>query len=325
MYVLVKTKPGRKTSLTKHIKKIKDVKDVEIILGKNELLAKLNPFFDKNKNQLKQIKTKFNKLKTKGVVDFQLFQIQEDRNSFVDNNRFIKHYFFDIDGTLTKKNSPGFVHYAVNEIFTEMKKLEVSVHFATGRSMRIVKNLIKKYPVQPEAIAENGGIIIGFGEDNYELLGHREQPVEFVNYLRTQNYNVHRDTNQMGHLTEMILVKDSVSRKKIEKAKENAKKELGIDVNILASQNSYHITEKGIDKGSALNELCNKLQLGSYDEIISVGDSELDVPMFEASHKSYLLGNATPEAKKLAPKTTKKLRGKYIDAIRKIYSDLAKF
>ncbi len=96
-------------------------------------------------------------------------------------------------------------------------------------------------------------------------------------------------------------------------------------ISILKSQNAYHITQQGIDKRSALTDLSNRLKLGSYDEIVLVGDSELDIPRFKKSHKGYLMGNATAKAKKIKPKNTKILRGKYIQCLRLIYQDLASF
>ena len=58
----------------------------------------------------------------------------------------------------------------------------------------------------------------------------------------------------------------------------------------------------------------------NYEEVISVGDSELDIPMFEESDRSYLLGNATDLAKRNAPESTVRLEGEYVDGIRQVYS-----
>lgn len=325
MYVFVQTSPGKKISLLKKIRTIKDVVSVEPVIGENELLVKLEPFFEKNTQKIKQIKTKFYKLKKFGLSDVGLLQIQENEKNFADNNRFIKHYFFDIDSTLTS-GPPGFVHHEVREIFQNMRDLEVMIYFSTGRSMDDVVRLMNNYPVMQQAIVENGSILIGYGKHNYDELGDRKNPVLFVKFLKDNNYAPKVDTSQMGRITEMVLQKKpSLSLKKIEKARQIAKKQKGIDISILGSQNSFHITQRGINKGSALNELANRLKLGSYDEIISVGDSELDIPMFKESHRGYLMGNATTGARKLKPENTVQLRGSYIEGIQQIYRDMAKF
>lgn len=322
MYILVSTKKGKKQSVATCIKKLKNVKTVEIILDKDELLINLEPFFAKNKTILRNLTKQFSKIK--GVTEVNLLQVQEDNTQFEKNARFIKHYFFDIDSTLTS-GAPGFIHYEVNEIFEKMKNLGVRIYFVTGRAMDDVIKLMKKYPVRNQAIAENGGIIIGFGDGGYEEIGNRTPPVEFIDYLRGKNYNPQEDTEQMGRLTEMVLFRNSISQNSIKTSRIQAKKK-GIKVTILESQNSYHITKEGIDKGEALNYLCNKLNIGSkHDEIVSVGDSGLDVPMFKKSHRSFLMGNATKDARKNAPKRTIRLKGKYINGIRQIYEDLSKF
>ncbi len=219
----------------------------------------------------------------------------------------------------------GFIHHEVREIFQHMKDLEIRIYFSTGRAMDDVQQLINNYPVRLQAIVENGGILMGYGKKGYDDIGDRTDPVKFVHFLKKKGHVVNEDTNQMGRTTEMVLFNNTIPRKTIDKEQKLAASKENIHVSILESQNSYHITGKGIHKGFALTELANRLKLGSYDEIISVGDSELDVKMFIESRKSYLMGNATKGAKKLAPKTTIKLKGKYIDGIRQIYRDIAFF
>ena len=306
------------------VKEFEDVVSVESILGQNELLVKLEPFFAADVQKIKKLRSRFTKLKKHGLSKIDIVQIQENEDNFVDNNRFIKHYFFDIDSTLTI-GSPGHIENEIREIFQNMKDLEVRVYFSTGHSMEDVYQLMRNFPVRPQAIVENGGILIGYTDKGYDDVGDRTQPVRFVKFLMDNGYDVQEDINQMGRVTEMVLDKTSVlPRTEINRAQKTAAKQ-GIKVSILESQNSYHITQQGFNKGSALTDLSNRLKLGSYDEIISVGDSELDIPMFIKSHKGYLMGNATHGAKKNKPKNTKILKGKYIECIRNIYQDLAYF
>ena len=240
-------------------------------------MVKLEPFFAADTQKIKKLQRSFNQLKKYGISKIDVIPIQENKDNFVDNNRFIKHYFFDIDSTLTS-GTPGHIEMQVHEIFQNMKDLEVRIYFSTGRSMEDVQKLINDYPVRPQAIAENGGIIIGYCDKSYDDVGDRRHPVRFVKFLKDNGYEILEDTNQMGRITEMVLEKTpNLPRTTINKAQKSAAIK-GIKISILESQNAYHITQQGIDKGSALTDLSNRLKLGSYDEIVSVGDSELDIP-----------------------------------------------
>lgn len=224
-----------------------------------------------------------------------------------------KHCFFDVDSTLTK-GAPGYIAREVRTIFKNMKEQGIRVYFSTGRSMNDVNTLMSQYEVQDCAIAENGGLLIGFGKDGYTLMGSSDEPKKMFALLKQDGAK--EDVAQMGRITEVVVDKSSISRKLVEAVKEKNH----IKVSILESKNSIHITAEGINKGSTMRELCNKLRLNlDYEEVISVGDSELDIPMFEESDRSYLLGNATVLARRNAPESTVRLTGTYVDGIRQVY------
>ena len=58
--------------------------------------------------------------------------------------------------------------------------------------------------------------------------------------------------------------------------------ENNLDVELSDSQYAYHINSPGIDKGTGFGEIMKKLSLSS-DDVISIGDSATDVPLFKMS------------------------------------------
>jgi hydroxymethylpyrimidine pyrophosphatase-like HAD family hydrolase len=63
------------------------------------------------------------------------------------------------------------------------------------------------------------------------------------------------------------------------------------------------ITAPGIDKGSALMALCRHMGIDPR-EAAAIGDSEVDIPMFEAAGRSVAMADGTEEAKAAATELT---------------------
>ena len=79
--------------------------------------------------------------------------------------------------------------------------------------------------------------------------------------------------------------------------------ENNIDVELSDSQYAYHINSSGIDKGTGFAKIMNKLSL-SRDDIIAIGDSATDVPLFKVAKTSIALGNASEDVKSEATMIT---------------------
>ncbi|MCE7927754.1 MAG: HAD family phosphatase [Chloroflexi bacterium CFX7] len=63
------------------------------------------------------------------------------------------------------------------------------------------------------------------------------------------------------------------------------------------------VTAAGIDKGTALVALCGALGLDP-EEAVAFGDSEVDIPMFEAAGLAVAMGNATAPVRAAAAMVT---------------------
>ena len=233
------------------------------------------------------------------------------KESLATNNcRFI----FDIDSTITR-GDPGTIHPSIPEIFQKMEDKGIWVYIATGRSLHDLTKILKEIPVQKSSIAENGGIILGFGEEGYLEFGKKDEPNKILTYLK-KKYKVKEDMKQGERITEVIFLQKDVPLEMITEAQKATK----ASVSVHASKESHHISKKGIDKGSAILELGKRLKWGNSFKI-SVGDSQLDVPMFEASDYSYAPKNGDSYAKESCSEV---LDGTYEKAIEKLYDLIEK-
>lgn len=66
---------------------------------------------------------------------------------------------------------------------------------------------------------------------------------------------------------------------------------------------SIDVTARGVDKGSGIREVCLRNGI-KREEILAIGDSYNDLPMFEASGFSVAMGNAVRELKERADTVT---------------------
>ena len=78
--------------------------------------------------------------------------------------------------------------------------------------------------------------------------------------------------------------------------------ENNLDVELSDSQYAYHINSAGIDKGRGFSEIMKKLSI-LRDDVIAIGDSATDIPLFKVAKTSIALGNASDEVKSEATMT----------------------
>ena len=95
-------------------------------------------------------------------------------------------------------------------------------------------------------------------------------------------------------LTEVVLQRtfDIESEKKI--VLEN-----NLNVGLSDSGYAFHINSRGINKGSGFEEIMKMLSITKND-VIAIGDSETDVPLFKVAKTSVALGNSSEYVKSQA-------------------------
>ncbi len=97
----------------------------------------------------------------------------------------------------------------------------------------------------------------------------------------------------------------------------------GINVKLSDSMYAYHINSKNVNKGRGFAEVMKKLSI-TKDDVIAIGDSETDLPLFQQASLSIALGNSSDFVKSQATMSVKGNAGDgVIEALQKIAPDLS--
>jgi len=209
---------------------------------------------------------------------------------------FVKRRTFavDIDGTITE-NGGGRIHLDSLEALRRLTDMGHNVIYVTGRSS-VEAFLLAVYGGTTKiAVGENGGCVT-FDSDEHTLLGNLEECNNAFQVIENGIDNV-KKKHVFPRMTEVVLERTfdlELARKIIS--------ENNIDVELSDSQYAYHINSSGIDKGTGFSKIMNKLSI-LRDDVIAIGDSATDVPLFRVAKTSVALGNASEQVKSEATMT----------------------
>ena len=81
-----------------------------------------------------------------------------------------------------------------------------------------------------------------------------------------------------------------------------------LNVVLTDSGYAYHINSKGVNKGSGFLEVIKMLDV-DLNDVIAIGDSETDIPLFKIVENSIAVSNSTENLKKVAKIVTTKKSG----------------
>lgn len=199
-----------------------------------------------------------------------------------------KTFAVDIDGTITE-NGGGRIHLDALNSLRHIRRLGHNVIFVSGRSS-VEGYLLAVYGgLNTVAVGENGGCITQ-GANDHILLGDKTKCVEAFSIIRSKITNV-VEKPVFPRMTEVVLQRtfDINDAKKI--VSEN-----NLGVVLSDSQYAIHINSSGIDKSVGFKEVMRRLDVTS-DDVICIGDSETDIPLFKAAKFSIAVGNASDEVK----------------------------
>jgi phosphoglycolate phosphatase (TIGR01487 family) len=170
-----------------------------------------------------------------------------------------------------------------------------NVIYVTGRSS-VEAFLLAVYGGTTKiAVGENGGCVT-FDSDEHTLLGNLEECNNAFQIIENSIDNV-KKKHVFPRMTEVVLERTfdlDLARKIIS--------ENNVDVELSDSQYAYHINSSGIDKGSGFSKIMNKLSI-LRDDVIAIGDSATDVPLFRVAKTSVALGNASEQVRSEATMT----------------------
>lgn len=227
-----------------------------------------------------------------------------------------KIFAVDIDGTITE-NGGGRIHLDALDALRHMIRLGHKVIFVSGRSSVEGYVLSVFGGMTRMAVGENGGAIT-FGPSDHKLLGNKDECMKAFEFLKSKIPEA-REKPVFPRMTEVVLERtfDLDLAKKIIA-------DSNMPVELSDSQYAFHINSKGIDKGRGFSEVLTMIS-ASPKNVIAIGDSETDVPLFKMSGLSIALGNALENVKSQASMTVSGKAGDgVIEALEYVAVKLAK-
>jgi hypothetical protein len=221
----------------------------------------------------------------------------------------------DIDGTITE-NGGGRIHLDALDALRHLTNMGHNVIFVTGRSS-VEGFLLSVFGGTTKiAVGENGGCIT-FDTNEHVLLGNIEECKNAFQVIKNNIENV-KEKPVFPRMTEVVLERtfDLNTARKI--LSEN-----NLNVELSDSQYAFHINSPGIDKGTGFSKIMKKLNI-LRDDVIAIGDSETDIPLFKVAKTSIALGNASEHVKSEATMTVSANAGEgVIEALDKLAPKLS--
>ena len=195
-----------------------------------------------------------------------------------------KTFAVDIDGTITE-NGVGRINLDALSALRYLKKIGHNVIFVSGRSSVEAYLLSIFGGTTHVAVGENGGCITS-GPNDHKLLGNKDECFQAFELLKSNIDNVN-EKPVFPRMTEVVLERTF----DIESANNFVKKN-NLPVILSDSQYAFHINSKGIDKARGFKEVMKMLSI-TQDDVIAIGDSDTDIPLFKIAKTSIALGNSS--------------------------------
>jgi len=213
-----------------------------------------------------------------------------------------KTFAIDIDGTITL-NGMGTIHL---EALTRLRSLKDDGHnvvLVTGRSS--VEGYILSIfgGLTHLAVGENGGCITFGDKIQHKLLGNKGECIHALATIQSRLDIEIKEKPVFPRMTEVVLERTF----EIDKAQKIIDIE-NLNVVLTDSGYAYHINSKSVNKGSGFLEAIKILDV-DLEDVIAIGDSETDVPLFKIVKNSIAVSNSTENLKKIAKIVTTKKSG----------------
>ncbi|RNJ77042.1 MAG: phosphoglycolate phosphatase [Nitrosopumilus sp. D6] len=192
----------------------------------------------------------------------------------------------DIDGTITE-NGGGRIHLGALGALRRLVLMGHDVIFVTGRSSVEGFLLAVFGGMTPVSVGENGGCIT-LGNTEHVLLGDIA-PCRAALEILCDSVDGVCEKPVFPRMTEVVLERtfDIIAARKALS---------GTGVNLSDSGYACHINSSGVDKGSGFSDLMQRRSI-SADDVIAIGDSATDVPLFRVAGTSVALGNASEQVR----------------------------
>lgn len=210
----------------------------------------------------------------------------------------MKHFAIDIDGCITNGKGNFASAQQLYLIQEYIQSNNLSAFLCTGRSAPYVEAIAQMLHINQWCICENGAYLYQpiTDEIRYNPLIQSEtlQALnQFKELLNTDEYK----SLCKPEVGKEICISLNPIKGSIEELYENLLEK--IDTTLLYMNHSttaVDITPKGVDKGSALNFLCETEKF-ELSEIVSIGDSSGDLPFMKISGFKACPQNASQSVK----------------------------
>ncbi len=215
----------------------------------------------------------------------------------------------DVDGTLTDENY--LIDLKAIEAIRALERNNVKVLLSTGNAVPYAMCLGRYIGTSGPVIAENGGVI--YYEEKLHLLADRGKAEKALKALKGffGDRVVESITNQF-RLADLVILRTL-------DVNELRKTLKGFPVKVYDSKFAIHVIDREIDKGKALVKALNLMGV-KRSEVAVIGDSELDLSMFQVSSFSVALKNSPEKLKRKANYVTKKkYGGGFVEAVKRIF------
>ena len=213
-----------------------------------------------------------------------------------------KTFAIDIDGTITL-NGMGTINLEALSRLRSLKNEGHNVIPVTGRSS-VEGYLLSIFGgLTHLAVGENGGCITYGDKIQHKLLGNKGECIHALATIQSRLDIEIKEKLVMPRMTEVVLERTF----EIDKAQKIIDIE-NLNVVLTDSGYAYHINSKGVNKGSGFLEAIKMLDV-DLNDVIAIGDSETDIPLFKIVENSIAVSNSSENLKKIAKIVTTKKSG----------------
>jgi phosphoglycolate phosphatase (TIGR01487 family) len=213
-----------------------------------------------------------------------------------------KTFAIDIDGTITL-NGMGTINLETLSRLRSLKNEGHNVIPVTGRSSVEGYMLSIFGGLTHMAVGENGGCITYGDKIQHKLLGNKGECIHALATIQSRMDIEIKEKSVLPRMTEVVLERTF----DIGKAQKIVDIE-NLNVVLTDSGYAYHINSKGINKGSGFLEAIKMFDV-DLNDVIAIGDSETDIPLFKIVENSIAVSNSNENLKKIAKIVTTKKSG----------------
>ena len=202
----------------------------------------------------------------------------------------IDAFVFDIDGTIC--DFDGLLNLEAAHTIRWLRSLGYTVFLASGRGPWDTYYLGVYLGCSSIAVCENGGVLMT-SPSEIKVYSDKAKSLEAYDLLCKHFPDV-KVKPVSARLTEVVLLRTFDVKEGQKILDEN-----NIPITINDSKFALHLSKKGLDKGKTLLESLKLLRIDPAN-VAAIGDSDTDVPMFNACGYSAAVGNAPDSVKAIA-------------------------